>query len=520
MMLVPAAVAAAVFILAAYAAVKPDEPAGPAAPEPKSLPSTVVWWDEMIEKAKQTNRLDVAADYTYRRAAYAKSVGQEAEAAALYERSSELWKQSGAAGAPPGGESSAVQGESVFEIYMEAPAAADARPPAKFEPGRGVYLGMLGADRRVGFDFSKIESVYGRKHAMFLSYVGWRKYQADTDSYFPFRQAGMAKKAGGALQIGWEPRYGLDDVKDDEYVRRFAREAKSSGIPVFLRYASEMNGAWVPWHDDPQTYIEKFRLIHDIMKEEAPNVAMVWSPNFLPADNIDAYYPGDGYVDWIGFSLYATPYALEKLDLSTNQIDYFRPLYEKYSHKPIMISEGAVSHYHLKSGTDFAKWGEGQLGYMYGYLPKLFPQLKAITYFNYSKSRAVQTGMEHVYDLGENPLMDNLYQRLIRQADFLSDIGSVSPAPESAFSRISAIPFEAGGRLKLLPYIKLPEGRQPVVVAVSQNGANIAFSYEIPWQFDIDIRTLDPSHPVVFTAYNGKMQPLAQVSVPWDFRKK
>jgi hypothetical protein len=48
-------------------------------------------------------------------------------------------------------------------------------PLAKHEPISGVYLGMLGADRRVGYDITKIDSVYGRKHAIFLSYVGWRK---------------------------------------------------------------------------------------------------------------------------------------------------------------------------------------------------------------------------------------------------------------------------------------------------------------------------------------------------------
>ena len=59
---------------------------------------------------------------------------------------------------------------------------------------------------------------------------------------------------------------------------------------------------WIPWYDEPAKYIEKLRLVSLIMKEEEPNAAMVWSPNFWPNDNIDEYDPGDEYVDWVGFS--------------------------------------------------------------------------------------------------------------------------------------------------------------------------------------------------------------------------
>ncbi|TBL80494.1 copper amine oxidase [Paenibacillus thalictri] len=491
------------------------------APKQDERPSVLAWWEQQLTLALEMNRKDIAADYTYRKAAYDKSVGNNDEASQLYAQSESLWRESGSEAEPPWQADAPIAGGSAeIELYASGITPLASRPPAKFEPSSGVYLGILGADRRVAFDFSKVESVYGRKHAMYLAYVGWRKYQTDTDSYFPIRNAQRAKELGASLQIGWEPRYGLEDVQDDEYVRRFAREAKASGIPVFLRYASEMNGAWVPWHGDPQQYVEKFRLIHDIMKEEAPNVAMVWSPNFLPADSLDDYYPGDEYVDWVGFSLYATPYAMEKLDLTTNQIDYFRPLYDKYAHKPIMISEGAVSHYHLKTGTDFAKWGEGQIGNMYGFLPRMFPQIKAITYFNFSKQRAAQTGMEHVYDLGENPLMDHLYQRLIQSDYYLGtmDEGNRRPssAEDSTYSKIGELPAGLPGKRKLFAYIKLQDGRQPVFVTYTQNDKMVASSYEIPWEIDIDLSGLDPKIPLKITAYSGKMEKMAESDIPFQ----
>lgn len=246
------------------AAVQPN-PTVTSSPARPVQPDIVTFWNNQMKKSEQSDLPEAAAAFRERIAAY--TVGLPS-----INPSSPNWPL--------------IQAPSVtMELFHRVPVTYEQAPTtssllAKHEPASGVYIGMLGADRRVGYDVTKIEEVYRRKHALYLVYVGWRKVQTDTNTYFPTRTADRVKELDGALQIGWEPRYGLDDVQDDEYVRRFAREAKASGIPIFLRYASEMNGAWMAWHGEPKKYIEKFRLIHDIMAEEAPNVAMVWSPNF------------------------------------------------------------------------------------------------------------------------------------------------------------------------------------------------------------------------------------------------
>jgi hypothetical protein len=443
------------------------------------------WWKERALAAEEQGRMDVAADYRARIEAF--RLSQEPAAA------------DGGKAVPPLAASS---------LYVAKPLPERKAPLALHEPVHGTYLGMLGADRRVGYDTSRIEGVYGRKHAMYLSYVGWRKFQADTQTYFPKRTADRVKELGGSLQIGWEPRYGLDDVKDDEYVRTFAKEAKASGIPVFLRYASEMNGAWVPWYGDPKKYIEKFRLVHDIMAEEAPNVAMVWSPNFLPANNIDEYYPGDAYVDWVGFSLYATPLTGGKEHLDYNVIDYFEPLYRKYSHKPIMISEGAVAHTVLEGEKAYEIWAEGQLGYMYGLLPRMFPQVKAILYFNFSRAQAVRSKMEYVYDLGENLYLDGKYRRLIGSDWFLSQVEQGGSSPVSyTYDRLAAASLPAG-KHKIMAYAK-PEGTEwPFAVAVYQGDRRLGISYEMPWEMDIEVAPGQANAEWRIVAYNRSMEPM------------
>ncbi len=83
-----------------------------------------------------------------------------------------------------------------------------------------------------------------------------------------------------------------------------------------------MNGDWVPWHGDPDLYIEKFQLVHNVMEEYAPNVVMVWCPNDVPVElngqTIPDYYPGDAYVDWVGVNFYVDYYDSGLTDLDSN----------------------------------------------------------------------------------------------------------------------------------------------------------------------------------------------------------
>src|SRR5690606_9868459 len=125
---------------------------------------------------------------------------------------------------------------------------------------------------------------------------------------------------GRYVHIAFEPNDGLDKVKDDEYLREFADDLAATKAPIFLRYASEMNGDWVKYHGDPELYREKFRLVSKVMKERAPNVAMVWCPFSTPVGSIPDYYPGDEWVDWVGVNIYSVTYLNQNLDLPAAHI--------------------------------------------------------------------------------------------------------------------------------------------------------------------------------------------------------
>jgi hypothetical protein len=74
----------------------------------------------------------------------------------------------------------------------------------------------------------------------------------------------------------------------------FARLGTASGTHQsadYLRWGSEMNGPWTKYGKDPKQYVEKFRLVTKVMREEAPNVAMVWTPFCRARRAHRSYYP-------------------------------------------------------------------------------------------------------------------------------------------------------------------------------------------------------------------------------------
>ena len=170
---------------------------------------------------------------------------------------------------------------------------------AKFEPARGCYVGaFIELDHIVKGNISNFEEMTHKKHASYFTYCGY-------GMPFPKAWVDKVKAAGGAPQIAFEPNNGLDEVADDAYLRAWARDAARSRVPIFLRWASEMNGPWIAWHKDPRLYIEKFRLVSEVMRQEAPNVAMVWTPFAEPQRLIAQFYPGDDVVDWVGMNIYS-----------------------------------------------------------------------------------------------------------------------------------------------------------------------------------------------------------------------
>lgn len=485
----------------------------------KAATSEVKSFENSLQQAIKSKNWTNAAIYSKKLAVYYDERKQYDKAIPYYNNSAIYWDK---AGHPSWGIQNTIRANHIsteLQLYVEEPLPLN-QQLGKFEPTGGTYLGLYMAGKREKSNPELVDDIYGKNHAIYLTYTHWRQKYADTDSYFPLSFAAKAKKVGSAIQIGWEPSNGLNDVKDDEYVRQFAREAKQSGVPVFLRFASEMNGEWVPWSGDPKKYIEKFRLVSKIMKEEAPNVIMVWSPNFLPRDNIDPYYPGDAWVDWVGLSLYTIPYSHGEEVLGGNPIDYLKPIYEKYCHKPFIISEGAVSHYSYELKKDYSTWAAGEIGNMYGFMPRMFPKVKAITYFNLNKQTTNYDNQNNNYDLADSKIVDDAYKRMISNNYFLSTltVDSKNDTIQTQYLPVTKIK-EVAGKHNAFVYVKLPLGVQPYYVAVYQGKKKLGESYAQPWNMTIDFSTVDPKQPITLIAFDKNFKRLATKNVTGNFKK-
>jgi len=202
--------------------------------------------------------------------------------------------------------------------------------------------------------------------------------------------------------------------KYDQFIAHWAKGAADYKKPFFLRFAHEMNGSWYPWgnikNNKPEDYKKMWIHIHNIFKANgADNVIWLWAPNNTDAygnsDSILSYYPGDQYVDWVGYSgfnwgassfisrwvtfdqITAAAYAqLTKLD------------------KPIMVTETSSA----SRGGNKAEWFKETLSKA---IPS-YTKIKAVVFFHDDDKNAdfsLLKGMDAYNVLTENIVNNNYY---------------------------------------------------------------------------------------------------------------
>jgi hypothetical protein len=225
----------------------------------------------------------------------------------------------------------------------------------------------------------------------------WSQWGDPATRDFPTGAATRATERGSTPLIFWEPidphalasptyaRHANISAGDhDAYIRGFARDAKAFGSPVILRFAQEANGKYFPWgvngHDNSAaSFVQAWRHIHRVFADVgAGNVRFLWSvaKDGCPGacDPYSAFYPGDAFVDYLGFSSFNwgaqkgkwVP-MLKGFRRVTNQLS-------RISSKPIIAVEVASN----ASGGDKAAWIRD--GYLAVYAT--LPRVSAIVYLN------------------------------------------------------------------------------------------------------------------------------------------
>jgi hypothetical protein len=250
---------------------------------------------------------------------------------------------SGGGGKKAGGASSARPSASATASATASPAASPepSGPPTPV-PGKvmvGAYLELRGLTLTQSIELRRNQ--LGRGMRILHLFFNWTDGLMDTIAVVPPDCIPM---------LSWSPLGQYSSVTDgsqDALIRRQARAVAGYHKPVFLRWGWEMNGNWFPWSGVKNRtrtagFVAAWRHIHDIFAAEgATNAAWVWSPNYFSDppqawNDMSRYYPGDGYVDWVGTSGYS--YGRQLPDF------LFGPTYRKYSgRKPIIITEVGIS---------------------------------------------------------------------------------------------------------------------------------------------------------------------------------
>lgn len=206
----------------------------------------------------------------------------------------------------------------------------------------------------------------------------------------------------------WEKEtvFTLDRIINGDFdveLRTWAKSAKEHDIPFIMDFGVEMNGDWFSWsgifngadkkdgygdptlYDGPEKYRDAYRHIIDLFREEkVKHVTWFFHPNILDTPTVEwnkakHYYPGDDYIDWIGFSLYGAFFPADLYWDTFPEImeENYQRLLEISPNKPFALSELGVTDYHsLGSKT---KWINDAFNTIF---TKKYMNFRAFTYWH------------------------------------------------------------------------------------------------------------------------------------------
>ena len=272
----------------------------------------------------------------------------------------------------------------------------------------------LGIDTPPGNDLQVVSQI-GRVPAVLDGFFGWSQIDGAPDpfprsfvdavtsmgstpmiTWTPGRSWNSETGAGGPpvpAAISGPPPYGLAGIvagSFDPYIERWAEAARNDGRTVYVRLMHEMNIGVFPWGagvngNAPIEYVEAFRHVVDVFKRVgAKNVQFVWCvATSVGSDRapIADYFPGDDYVSWVAMDGYNRSSVDPRRFPQIFGADYAEVT--SLSRRPVMVAETATVDSPTQPSMK-ANWIEDSFLNM---VPKEFPRIKAILYFDSSLTR-------------------------------------------------------------------------------------------------------------------------------------
>jgi len=291
----------------------------------------------------------------------------------------------------------------------------------------------LGLSSWPGDDLANLDretALYGRAPATWTIWADW-----SSTPNFPTAVANGVRDRGAVPFIWWAPNNGTSgdfawtDITNgtyDSYMRQWAQDAKAYGGNVIVRFAQEMDGAWFKYGNTragntAAGFVDAWRHMWNVFRGPggvgADNVKFMWSP-YTPAA---AWYPGDAYTDYVGFSAFNWGSSKNQAWRGMkNALSYGVSQSMKITSKPIIVAETAST----PVGGDKAAWVTN--GYNNSYAA--YPTIKEIVYFDVDMSPSGQPDWRLVTPAAAA----DAYRAVLTDARFQGSIegsGSVAPPP-------------------------------------------------------------------------------------------
>lgn len=377
------------------------------------------------------------------------------------------------------------------EIYVHADKPADVPYyGAKNEPEAGTYNGMC------GYYDESVSNAY-------LLYVRFETENAQGFSYMlPQTDDDYLLEVAWNIDDGYTGNGAIEylasiaDGSHDAYIienLRYLNTLDNCGI--LLRFGAEVN-IWEAntiyakngrLEEFKTTFQHAFRHIHDLAETYAPGAAMVYSPNDVSNLYVTHrdFYPGDAYVDWVGFSSYENRFAgtedvfgsfddaYYKRGKYTNQMARIQDIIDTYGdRKPIMISECGFM-YHASSSVQDEAYAMDRLHFFYSYVNMVYPQVKAIFYFNTNFR-----GNEYCLfgEDGRNANVAAVYTDTLAENAVLS---SMLDGRQTGYTRLSTLQ-EQRDDLTLSLFAAYP-GNPEMTVTYTLDGQNVGTTDTVPY---------------------------------------
>jgi Glycosyl hydrolase family 26 len=242
--------------------------------------------------------------------------------------------------------------------------------------GQGLPSAVAGQDSRLGRPLDVVERYHdmsqspdgifpnraeqqvGRRHLLLFD---WAPVVWSTHTQYPW----------GAIASGALDRSVI--VPEAERLRAYRRK-------VFLSFGAESDTS-VSNADTPAAYVAAWRHIHDVFARlQVHNVVWVWTTTgYLPhTSTIAAMYPGNAYVNWIGYDPYNTFTCSDSpwQDFAQTVGPFYRWLSAKRFDKPIMLAEYGSAPDSAEPKLE-ASWYSGIVPAL-----QLYPHIKALILWN------------------------------------------------------------------------------------------------------------------------------------------